>query len=111
MAEYYTFIYCFDHDDGCIIKGRHSSVPEGYIMQHSTTCDFSDWRNMGVIQSNGSTFNVIEPVRINYDRYAGGFIFALYQDTLTDEKGNPIPNKALDTWIRANSDKKEIIYE
>jgi hypothetical protein len=107
MAEYYTFVYCMLHDDGCIIKGRHQYVPEGYVMAHSpvclhaNACTPSDWYVMGVIQSNGNHFEIIEPLRVNYDDYGGGFIFRLFANTLTDEKGNTMENKLLDDWIDA----------
>jgi len=55
---------------------------------------------MGVIRSNGPSFEIIERVRVEYDRYyGGGFIFRLYLNTLTDEKGNTVEDKALDSWI------------
>ena len=85
------------HDEGCIITGKHNYVPEGYAMQHATNCKWRDWHNMGVIDAN---FKVIIGVRINYDRYCGGFTFGHYVNTLTDEMGNPLKNEALDTWIR-----------
>ena len=94
-----------NHDDGCIIKGRHQYVPEGYVMGHSpvclpaNACNSGDWYVMGVIQSNGTNFDIIEPLRVNYDEYGGGFIFRLFANTLTDEKGNLIENKLLDDWI------------
>jgi hypothetical protein len=96
----YTFIYCMMHDEGCIITGDHSYVPEGYKMQHCTECESCDWHNMGVIRKNGPSFEIIERVRVEYDRYyGGGFIFRLYLNTLTDEKGNKAEDKALDKWI------------
>jgi hypothetical protein len=87
------------HDDGFIIKGNHNYVPEGYYMIHSDKCESCDWYNMGVIKYNGSNFNVVENVRVDYNRYAGGFIFIGYTDTLTDETGNMIKNDLLDKWI------------
>ena len=117
MAEYYTFVYCMLHDDGCIITGRHQYVPEGYVMAHSpvcahanaclhanacthaNACNSGDWYVMGVIQFNGTNFDIIEPLRVNYDDYGGGFIFRLFTNTLTDEKGNSMENKLLDDWI------------
>ena len=112
MTEYFTFVYCMLHDDGCIIKGRHQYVPEGYLMAHSPACLHAnacsthanactpgDWYVMGVIQSNDTSFDIIEPLRVNYDEYGGGFIFRLFANTLTDEKGNLMENKLLDDWI------------
>lgn len=93
----YTFIYCMMHDDGCIITGNHAYVPEGYAMRHATNCEPCDWYNVGVINEN---FDIIEAVRLNYDRFGGGFTFGHYVDTLTDALGNPLENKALDNWLR-----------
>jgi hypothetical protein len=93
----YTFIYCMMHDDGCIITGNHDYVPEGYKMQHATNCESCDWYNMGIITNK---FDIIKAVRINYDRFGGGFTFAHYVDTLTDETGNTLVNEVLDDWIR-----------
>ena len=100
MTEsYYTFIYCMMHDDGCIIAGNHPYVPDGYSMQHSNQCESCDWYNMGVIKYDGSTFDIVESLRIDYDRYGGGFIFIGYTDTLTDEQGNPLKNDLLNEYI------------
>jgi hypothetical protein len=54
---------------------------------------------MGVIRYNGSNFDVVETVRVDYDKYAGGFMFLGYTDTLTDENGNWIENDVLNKWI------------
>ena len=86
----FTFMYCMMHDDGFIIQGNHDCVPEGYVMRHSTQCEFCDWCNMGVVEVNNDEINIINTVRVNYDRYGGGFIFRLYLGTLTDDKGNSI---------------------
>lgn len=86
----FTFMYCMMHDDGFIIQGNHDYVPEGYVMQHSTQCEVCDWCNMGVIDVNNNKINIIKTLRLDYDRYGGGFIFRLYLGTLTDDKGNSI---------------------
>jgi hypothetical protein len=103
MDEFYTFIYCTMHDEGCVIKGNHAYVPDGYSMQHSTECKWCDWTTMGIIQydndNDKDNFEIIQTVRINYDKYCGGFMFRFYTDTLTDEKGNSLENKVLDKWI------------
>ena len=99
MEETYTFIYCMIHDDGCIIKGNHPYVPDGYTMRHSDKCEYIDWYNMGVIKYNGCNFDIVEDVRINYDRYGGGFMFIGYTNTLTDTSGHIIENDLLDKWI------------
>ena len=108
--NYYTFMYCMIHDDGFIIQGNHDYVPYGYVMQHSQNCEFCDWYNMGVIavsnddndhndnkddnkhndNNNINNIKIIKSVRLNYDRYDGRFIFRLYLNTLTDDKGNSI---------------------
>jgi hypothetical protein len=85
------------HDDGLIITGHHGYVPEGYKMQHATNCESCVWSVMGVIDAN---FEIVKPLRINYDLYGGGFTFGHYVDTLTDEIGNPLKNEGLDNWIR-----------
>ena len=103
MTDSYTFIYCDQHHYGCIIKGNHPNAPKGYFMRYSEECETcceSDWVNMGVINYNGSTFDVVESVRVNYDRYEGGFMFTDYIDTLTDENGDRITqNELLNEWI------------
>lgn len=100
MTEYYTFIYCTMHDDGFIITGNHPYVPQGYSMRHSNKCECCDWYNMGVIKYNGSNFDVVESVRVDYNEYCGGFMFIMYTDTLTDEKGDIlIQNDLLNKWI------------
>ena len=93
----YTFFYCMLHDEGFIITGKHNYVPAGYAMQHAANCESCDWYNMGVIDAN---FKVIIGVRLNYERYCGGFTFGHYINTLTDTTGNKVENEALDTWIR-----------
>lgn len=101
-TEYYSFFYCMMHDDGFIINENHDYVPEGYIMQHSEDCESCDWYNMGIIISNGISIEIIESVRLNYDKYAGGFEFRGYTDTLTNEKGEDIDmdkNSVLYKWI------------
>ncbi len=98
----YTFFYCMMHDEGCIITGKHDYVPAGYVMQHATNCKSCDWYNMGIINNK---FKVIMGVRINYERYCGGFTFGHYVNTLTDTRGNSLKNEALDNWIREISVK------
>jgi len=93
--EYYTFTYCMTHDDGRIIKGNHLYVPDDYNMcntknfKYSKTCKSCDWYNMGIVKYNGYTIEVIEPVKINYDRYGGGFKFIYFNySKITDETGH-----------------------
>jgi hypothetical protein len=45
---------------------------------------------MGVIKYDGKQVNIIEQVRINYERYGGGYQFNMYSDDITDESGNSI---------------------
>ncbi len=76
---------------------------------------------MGVVKAgcanNGcpARFEVVEALRVNYDRYGGGYKFILYSGTLTDDCGNPVENNELDTWIKtinkeyeSSPDKKQI---
>ena len=100
----YTFFYCMMHDQGFIITGNQPYVPDGYSMQHCNRCESCDWCKMGVIQYDGYAFDIIEPLTFDYDKYGGGFKFCLYQNTLTDEKGNTIENEVLDKWIEAQMD-------
>jgi hypothetical protein len=110
MTDTFTLFYCMWHDDGFILAGNHISVPFGYVTRHSNKCNWCDWYKMGVIQANGTTFDVIERVRVDYDTYyGGGFKFCMYENTLTDEKGNAIENELLDTWIR-EINEKQIVY-
>ena len=97
--ETITFFYCMLHDDGFMIEGQHSYVPEGYVMPHSDKCEACDWCQMGVI-SYTTEFEILEPVTFDYDRYGGGYTFRMYEQTLTDVKGCPVDNEALDAWIR-----------
>ena len=97
--EFFTLFYCMQHDDGFIVRGKHSYLPEGYSIRHFDACDWADCCKVGMIRSNNSTFDVIERVRVNYDRYAGGFIFRGFINTLTDEQGSTIENTLLDEWI------------
>lgn len=112
MIETYTFFYCMWHDDGFIITGNHPYVPDGYESAHSNKCNWCDWYNMGIIQTNRATFDVIERVRVEYDTYyGGGFEFHMYVNTLTDEKGNAIENERLDKWIREINEKQIVFLE
>lgn len=100
--KYYSFFYCMMHDDGFIINGNHPYVSEGYIMKHSDACELCDWCNMGVIMIDDDNIEIIETVRLNYDRYGGGFTFYHYSDTLSNEKGESIvmdENSVLNKWI------------
>lgn len=105
----YTFIYCMMHDDGIIIKGNHPYIPDGYFMQHSEKCESCDWHNTGLIKYNGSNFDVVERVRVNYDKYGGGFMFIGYTKTLTDENGNIVENELLDKWIENISKNEKLL--
>ena len=105
---YYTFFYCYSHDDGWIIRGQHNaSVPDGYIAQHAHNCDWSDWHKQGIIVTNGAGgMNIVEEVRMDYDRFGGGFVFSLYQDTLTDETGKQLnmdDHPELKKWLDTTS--------
>lgn len=104
---YYTFFYCYIHDDGWIIRGRHNYVPYGYQHEHAHNCDWSDWHNQGIIVTNGKgVMDIVEEVRMDYDRFGGGFVFSLYQDTLTDEIGKYIDmddHPELKEWINQHT--------
>ena len=106
-TDIFTFMYCMIHDDGFIIQGNHDYVPYGYVIQHSQNCDSCDWYNMGVIKINdvnNDEITVIKTVRLNYDRYGGGFTFKNYLNTLTDDKGK---------YIDINNDSEDdcILYQ
>lgn len=97
------------HDDGCIIKGEHDYVPEGYKKQYATHCKSCDWCNVvGVITNN---FDIIKAVRLNYERFGGGFTFGHYVNTLTDEMGNPLENERLNTWIKVMNKEQHHDHE
>jgi hypothetical protein len=104
------------HDDGCVIKGYHEYVPDGYIMQHANNCESCDWYNMGVVKYNGQNINVVESVRVYYDKYAGGFSFCGYCDDITDDKGNIDENADIDAkiilreWIEDKYTNAKIIF-
>ena len=112
---YYTLFYCTLHDDGFIIRGLHKYVPDNYDMKHSKKCESCDWYQMGVILYDGYFIKVIEQVRINYDRYGGGFRFIGYSGTVTDEIGNYLDideNSVLNKWIEniENIENNKIIF-
>lgn len=90
----FTLVYCMLHDDGWMIKGHHEYVPYGYKPPHSpdniNKCECCDWYMMGVISYDGKNVKIIETIRINYDRFNGGFHFCQYPCEITDEKGNYI---------------------
>jgi hypothetical protein len=95
MTAMYTLFYCDVHDCGCVIKGNHEYTPEGYEMAHAIDgcareCDSSDWLNMGMLSYDGVEVIVIKEVRVNYDRYGGGYEFNMYSGDITDELGNRI---------------------
>jgi hypothetical protein len=86
----YTLFYCTMHDCGCLIKGTHEYTPDGYKMEHSTICDTMDWYNMGEIEYDGVDVSIIKQVRINYERYGGGYEFHMYAYDITDETSESI---------------------
>ncbi len=86
----YTLFYCDMHDCGCLIKGNHDYTPEGYKMAHATNCDTCDWYSMGEIEYDGIEVSIIKKVRINYERYGGGYEFNMYAYDITDETGQSI---------------------
>ena len=94
MESHYTLFYCYMHDCGCVIKGEYEYTPIGYNMAHAENCarecDTSDWFNMGVITYDGNKVIIKKEVRINYDRYDGGYEFNMYKDEFTDAEGNRI---------------------
>uniref|UniRef100_A0A6C0IHZ2 Uncharacterized protein n=1 Tax=viral metagenome TaxID=1070528 RepID=A0A6C0IHZ2_9ZZZZ len=86
----YTFVYCQMHDDGCLIKGQHEYVPEGYKMAHSDKCANCDWYVEGVISYDGINIKILEDIRIDFSRYGGEYYFHMYASAITDELGNTI---------------------
>lgn len=87
---FYTLIYCEYHDDGWLIRGNHDYVPHGYQPRHSDKCEACDWYENGIISYDGKNIKIIKEVRINYDRYNGGFSFNIYPCEVTDENGTPL---------------------
>ena len=103
---YYTFFYCYIHDCGWIIRGRHNYVPHGYQYEHANNCDYSDWHKQGMVVTNRGGIDIVEEVRMDYDRFGGGFVFSLYQDTLTDETGKYLDmdyHPELKEWIHQHT--------
>jgi len=93
-----------------MIKGHHDYMPDNYNMAHSTTCYYGDWNNVGVIKCEEDSIKVVERLRINYDRFCGGFTFGHYMDTLTDETGNNLEmdeDSILYKWIEETA-KNEV---
>lgn len=109
-AMLYTFYYCLDHDDGCLIKG--DTLPANF-----NQCGVShqcNWQKMGAIEYDGSVVEVVEDVRVSYERYMGGFEFMYYASTyldLFDEYTAIAKDSPLYKWFEtmAGSDI-EIIY-
>ena len=102
MTCFITFIYCTECDDGIMIKGHHDYVPDNYTMAHSTRCTYRDWYNVGVIKCEDGQMKVVERLRIDYNRFCGGFNFRGYLHTLTDETGNNLEmdeDSVLYEWI------------
>ena len=103
MNIFYTFFYCYEHDDGWIIQGEHNYVPDGYQAQHADNCDCGDWYNQGIIVTNSEGgIDIVEEVRLDYGRFGGGFVMGGYSDTLTDETGellNMDQHPELKEWL------------
>ena len=110
MSCLITFIYCTKCDDGIMIEGHHDYVPDNYQMAHSTSCEYIDWNNVGVIKcEEDGQIKVVERLRINYDRFCGEFHFRGYLDTLTDEKGNNLEmdeDSILYKWIEETANNE-----
>jgi hypothetical protein len=109
MSCFITFIYCTECDDGIMIKGHHDYVPDNYTMAHSTRCTYRDWYNVGVIKCEEGQMKVVERLRIDYNRFCGGFHFRGYLHTLTDETGNNLEmdeDSVLYEWIEEMAKNK-----
>jgi hypothetical protein len=82
---YYTFVYCFSHDDGYIVKSDYSlCIPD--IKCHGVK--HCDCKIMGTISFDGYTIKNISKVTTDYDIYGGGYKFEYYIHNLLDENGN-----------------------
>ena len=81
---YYTFIYCFTHDDGYIIRSHKKFIfnEKFKCCNSSKICDF---RIMGILKDDGITINDIKNIKFNYTEYRGGFEFKFYMQNIIDE--------------------------
>ena len=86
--EYYTFIYCMNHDDGIIIKSDEKYIDyENIECPGSKLCNF---HNTGILSYNGKCINTIKSVQKNFDIYGGGFKFKYFMKNLMDINGNDL---------------------
>ena len=104
----YTFYYCYDHDDGVLVKGH--LIPTGF---NKCGCDICDWYAMGQITYDGTIVTVMSDVTISYIQFEGAFEFIYYASAYMDETGEfvTIPKDgALYKWMEAaQSSKNDII--
>ena len=84
---YYTFIYCFAHDDGYIIRSNKEFIlnEEFKCCESSKICDFNI---MGILEDDSITIKEIYTVVLDYTKYCGGFEFKFYMQNIIDENMN-----------------------
>ena len=86
--KYYTFIYCFYHDDGYIYKSNkiYSDYKSDYKSYCGTNCESDcDLSIMGILSYDGIKMNEIQKINKCYNRYGGGFEFKYYLKNIIDE--------------------------
>lgn len=77
-TDKYAFWYCFQHDDGYLIKDNNiDDVPTWFKMCRGK-CDNSDWYRKGVINYDGKKVVELEEVQVDYSPYGGTFQFEVY---------------------------------
>ena len=88
---YYTFIYCFYHDDGYIYKSN--KIYSDYKSYCGTECGTEcgsgcELSLMGILSYNG--INIYEKLKINkcYDIYNEEFKFEYYFKNIIDDNNN-----------------------
>jgi hypothetical protein len=86
LDTYYTFIYCFAHDDGYIIKSHHIFKDYDIIECGKKPCN---WANIGILKLKNNNIIEIKKISTNYDQY-GGFKFRFFLYNLSDDNGTEL---------------------
>ena len=84
--NYYTFMYCYLHNSGFIIHGKHERLSNNYTMLPDYNCGCGSWYFKDIfMRINKGEIEHIENILENSSRVWGGHSFLIYMDKLTDE--------------------------
>ena len=101
--NYYTFMYCYLHNSGFIIHGKHERLPNNYTMLPDYNCGCGSWYFKDIfMRINKGEIEHIENILENSSRVWGGHSFLIYMDKLTDEIGNKLnmsDHPELQIWL------------